>query len=349
MKIFTKRCCIIFVQAVFLFSTYNLSAQTKDGLYAQIQTNKGNILVELAYKTRPLAVANFIGLAEGTIANKVKPLGKPYYDGMIFFKKYRDSYIMGGDPLNNGMGGPGYFFNNEFDSSITNSGGMIMGYSNQTGNTNGSIFYLAKNGNAKWNDHFTAFGWIREGFWIIDSLQANDTIRKVKILRVGPEVANYTVNTDTFKVRQAAQVKAEFDRFLRDKDEFEAWVKTRDTAAVILPSGLMIHIENPGVGDSIRFGQQLTLAYIGFMQDGTLFDKSGDNWAPRDMHFVEHNLIKGWEEGMRMLREGGIATFYIPYRLGFGIGGVKERIPGRTNLIIRVQVFEAKDYEKKSD
>ena len=52
----------------------------KDGLYAQMETSKGNLTIELFEEEAPLTVANFVGLAEGTKENKAKPLGTPFYD-----------------------------------------------------------------------------------------------------------------------------------------------------------------------------------------------------------------------------------------------------------------------------
>ena len=82
----------------------------KEGLFAVIETNKGEIVLELLYKQSPLTVTNFVGLAEGTL-DAAK--GKPFYDGLKFHrvisKANRDSQdfmIQGGDPKGNGTGGP---------------------------------------------------------------------------------------------------------------------------------------------------------------------------------------------------------------------------------------------------
>ena len=93
----------------------------EDGMYAKITTNKGEILLQLEFEKTPITVANFVGLAEGKIQNDSKPLGTPFYDGIIFHRVIskangdgQDFMVQTGDPLGKGIGGPGYKFQDEF-------------------------------------------------------------------------------------------------------------------------------------------------------------------------------------------------------------------------------------------
>ena len=88
-----------------LFSTLSFAA-LDDGIYALIKTNKGEIIVELAYEKAPLTVINFIALSEGSKRSYKEP-GIPFYNGITFHRVIDNFMIQGGDPQGDGRGGPG--------------------------------------------------------------------------------------------------------------------------------------------------------------------------------------------------------------------------------------------------
>src|SRR6478736_3788562 len=69
-----------------------------DGLYAKLETGRGDIYVKLEEKQAPMTVANFVGLAEGSIKNTAKPEGTPYYNGLKFHRVIPNFMIQGGCP-----------------------------------------------------------------------------------------------------------------------------------------------------------------------------------------------------------------------------------------------------------
>ena len=89
-----------------------------DGVYAKMETSKGDMIIQFFDKEAPVTVANFVGLAQGTIENKAKGKGQPYYDGIIFHRVIKDFMIQGGDPTGTGMGDPGYKFDDEKNDDI---------------------------------------------------------------------------------------------------------------------------------------------------------------------------------------------------------------------------------------
>ena len=82
----------------------NTQLNIEDGMYAKMNTTKGEILIQLEYKKTPLTVANFVALAEGKMNNDHKLEGEPYYDGLNFHRVIADFMIQGGCPEGRGIG-----------------------------------------------------------------------------------------------------------------------------------------------------------------------------------------------------------------------------------------------------
>jgi peptidylprolyl isomerase len=156
-----------------------------DGLYVEMSTSKGKILLKLEMEKAPLTVANFVGLAEGKIKNEAKPLGTPYYDSLKFHRVIPNFMIQGGDPQGSGQGGPGYAFKDEFDPSLRFTGPGILAMANAGPFTNGSQFFITHVATSWLNDRHTIFGHVIEGQDVVNKIAQNDYILKVKIIRKG--------------------------------------------------------------------------------------------------------------------------------------------------------------------
>jgi len=162
-----------------------------DGLYAEMETSKGKIVLSLEFERTPLTVANFVGLAEGTKnyskdGGPPKAEGKPFYDGLKFHRVIPDFMIQGGDPQGSGGGGPGYNFGNEIDPSLKHNGAGILSMAN-TGrpNSNGSQFFITHKDTPWLDGKHTVFGHVVEGQDVVNKIGQGDTIKTVKIVRVG--------------------------------------------------------------------------------------------------------------------------------------------------------------------
>ena len=94
----------------------------QEGIYAKINTTKGEISIRLTHDKTPGTVGNFVGLAQGKLENGAKGKGVPYYDGLVFHRVIEDFMIQGGCPLGTGTGDPGYKFDDEFHPELRHSG-----------------------------------------------------------------------------------------------------------------------------------------------------------------------------------------------------------------------------------
>ena len=128
-----------------------------------MDTSMGRITCQFFQKQAPNAVANFIGLAQGTKdwtdpATSKKMHRKPLFDGTTFHRVIPEFMIQGGDPVGNGTGDPGYSFADEFDPNLNFDGPGRLAMANSGPNTNGSQFFITEQGYDSLNQHYTIFG-----------------------------------------------------------------------------------------------------------------------------------------------------------------------------------------------
>lgn len=136
------------------------------GLYMIFDTTMGAITCKLYEKEAPVTVATITGLAAGTKAytdprTRQAVTGKKFYDGLTFHRVIPNFMIQGGDPLGNGMGGPGgagFPFKDEFVSSLRFDQPGRLAMANSGPGTNGSQFFITDAPTPHLNDHHTIFG-----------------------------------------------------------------------------------------------------------------------------------------------------------------------------------------------
>jgi peptidyl-prolyl cis-trans isomerase A (cyclophilin A) len=128
-----------------------------------MDTSMGRITCQFYQQQAPKAVANFIGLAEGTIdwtdpTTKKKQHHKRYYDNTTFHRVIPGFMIQGGDPAGTGMGDPGFSFDDEFDPNLNFDQPGRLAMANSGPNTNGSQFFVTEQPYDSLNQHYTLFG-----------------------------------------------------------------------------------------------------------------------------------------------------------------------------------------------
>ena len=173
------------------------NTQLSDGLYAQMDTSKGTIILQLEYEKTPITVANFVGLTEGTKPYSIdggKPTdqdGRPYYDGLVFHRVIPDFMVQGGCPDGIGSGGPGYKFDDEIDDTLQHDSPGILSMANAGPGTNGSQFFITHVATPWLDGKHTVFGHVVEDQDIVDAVEQGDEIKTVKIIRQGEAAAAF--------------------------------------------------------------------------------------------------------------------------------------------------------------
>ncbi|GAB2689254.1 peptidylprolyl isomerase [Kitasatospora kifunensis] len=131
-------------------------------LFATLKTNHGDIVVKLFPNHAPKTVANFVELAEGKREWTHPETGKKstdrLYDGTIFHRVIQDFMIQGGDPLGQGIGGPGYKFGDEFHPDLAFTKPYLLAMANAGPGTNGSQFFITVTPTAWLTGKHTIFG-----------------------------------------------------------------------------------------------------------------------------------------------------------------------------------------------
>ena len=139
---------------------------------AQLETSKGTININFFPDQVPLTVANFVNLAQ-----------KGYYDGLKFHRVIDSFMIQGGCPLGTGTGGPGYKFEDEFDSSLRHDAPGKLSMANAGPRTNGSQFFITHVPTPHLDGGHAIFGEVAsaDDQTVVNAITQGDTITKVTI------------------------------------------------------------------------------------------------------------------------------------------------------------------------
>lgn len=347
-----------------IYKKMNVEKETyeglQEGLYANFQTSKGNMIVKFQDKKAPVTVANFVGLAEGKIENKAKAKGVPFYDGTIFHRVIKDFMIQGGDPKGTGMGDPGYKFDDE-KNDLQHTGKGILSMANSGPNTNGSQFFITEVATPWLDGRHTIFGEVVKGEEVIDAIanvekgaqdkpKTDVVLEKVSVFSKGEEYKNYDAAQIFAEGKSKIQEnnKAILEKIEADKkkkaEEFAAnqEKKAEEMKAGMekTASGLYYKITKSTEGKKPSAGDEVAVHYSGKLVDGTEFDSSFKRNQPIEFQVGIGQVIRGWDEGIMLLKEGEAATFLIPSGLGYGARGAGGVIPPDAWLIFDVELVK---------
>ncbi|NNF74910.1 MAG: peptidylprolyl isomerase [Flavobacteriaceae bacterium] len=309
----------------------------QDGLYAKINTTKGEILIELEFEKTPGTVGNFVALAEGELENSVRPQGKPYYDGLKFHRVIPDFMIQGGCPEGTGTGNPGYQFDDEFHSDLKHDEPGVLSMANAGPGTNGSQFFITHVATPWLDNNHTVFGKVKTGQDVVDSISQDDIIEAIEIVRLGEAAESFNA-VEAFRTFEGSRA----ERLETERAAREGELEKLATGFQKTESGLRYQILQEGEGQKASKGQVVSVHYKGQLADGTVFDSSYKRNQPIDFPLGVGQVIPGWDEGIGLLKVGDKARFVIPSDLAYGSRGAGGVIPPDATLIFDVELMDVR-------
>lgn len=284
-------------------------APKEDGLFANIKTNKGTIILKLEYQKTPITVANFVSLAEGTNTSvEEKYKGKKYYDGLKFHRVIANFMIQGGDPTGTGSSGPGYKFVDEI-TDLKHDGPGVLSMANAGAGTNGSQFFITHKDTPWLDGKHTVFGKVVQGQDVVNAIAQDDVMESITIIRNGKEAkkfdaakvfATYMTNKEVkdkeigaandvarkaFTAKEEEMRKKQAELAAQKQKELDAQLApvyaakkeslaSQKSKALTLPSGLQYIITEKGNGTKPATGENVNVNYAGYLENGQLFDSN---------------------------------------------------------------------------
>jgi len=306
----------------------------KEGVFAVLETEKGQVILNLFYKETPMTVTNFVGLAEGTL-DAAK--GKPFYDGLKFHRVIADFMIQGGDPRGNGTGGPGYKFPDEFvDELIFDKPGKLA-MANSGANTNGSQFFITHVPTDWLNHKHTIFGEVVTGQEVVDTVAQGDTIKSIKIIRQGADAEKFTATQKDFDNLIAAQKK------INEEKEAKKLTKIVDGCEKSA-SGVYFKILKEGKGNPTGKGKKVSVEYKGYLPEGNIFDATKEfhpqGHEPLEFTTDGGQMIPGFDLMVQEMKLGETRKMVIPPELAYGPYGIPQAgIPGNAYICFDVTLI----------
>ena len=274
-----------------------------DGLFAEIVTSKGTMVVKLTHEKTPVTVANFVALAEGThpmMAEQYK--GKKFYNGLIFHRVMDQFMIQGGCPNGNGMGNPGYRFADEFDETLKHDKPGVLSMANGGPGTNGSQFFITEVPKPHLDNVHSVFGQVVLGLEIQDTISnvpvaarnkpiEDVVIQEINIVRQGFDARKFDAvkvwETELPLLEEKNRIKAEEarkkaeeerrlfqERLAEKKEEKKKTLEEYKSKGSTIGSGVTAYTIKAGDGPKPAQGSRVSVHYEGYFPDGRLFASS---------------------------------------------------------------------------
>lgn len=326
MRIFARRGFLVASLCLVAATIVSCQQASKlpEGLYARMKTSKGEVLLKLDHEGAPLTVCNFVGLATGKLdaAN-----GKPFYDGLGFHRVVKDFVVQGGDPSNDGSGGPGYAFADEFSPNTRHDGPGIISMANAGPNTNGSQFFITLKETPWLDGVHSAFGRVVEGMEVVRKIEQGDKIESVRIERSGAAAKAFKVDQKTWNGLNAKALEAGRKRAEARRADDIALIAQTWPDLKADEDGIFQKVLAAGTGPVPETGATVQVTYKGTFLSGQVFDASELHGGPYEFRVGQGQIITGWDKVVASMRKGERRFVVIPPELAYGEKGAGGVIP----------------------
>lgn len=352
-------------------SEENKYPELEDGLYAEIVTVGGNIVLDLDFETVPGTVGNFVSLAEGT--NKMvtdSMRGKPYYNGLKFHRiislenaSNQDFMIQGGCPKGTGNGDPGYKFADEIPTDslgnylLKHDKPGVLSMANGGPNSNGSQFFIMLEPRAHLDGVHSVFGQVVLGQKVAHKMIRNTVIEELNIIRKGKAAKRFDAY-NAFKALYEVGENAREEVRKVQEETIAHFLELKEDAVELSPDFKIYFLEK-GEGKSPELESTIRIGYAAYFTDGSLLDtnikdvamKYGKYNVNKEMrkgyepfkstYSMNEPLVQGFKEGLQEMKFGDKAMLFIPAHLAWGEQGSRG-IPPNSDIIFRVELYPPK-------
>lgn len=221
---------------------------------------------------------------------------------------------------------------------------------------NGLPIYIPVSGQSQPYDVSELFGKLKVGDSLV-ATQLIDTFMKRMPQQVPPQykkgdkIMTYIKVIDMFANDSLKRIDEEKEKnafIAKESAVIEKYLKGKNITTVKTPSGVYVAISNPGTGAQVDSGKYVSVKYTGTTLDGTKFDSNVDtsfhHTEPLSFVVASGQMLKGFDDALRLLKVGGVARAYIPSTLAYGAQPQPgSKIKPYDNLIFDLEVIDLKN------
>jgi cyclophilin family peptidyl-prolyl cis-trans isomerase len=355
----------LLISAILATAAFLPAAARPDGLYTEIRTSKGLIVARLEPELTPLTVANFVGLAEGAIANAAFDPGHPFYDGTVWHRVVAGHVIQTGIPKSDRARDPGYTFPNEIHARLSHNKAGMLNMANGGPNTNASQFCITLGDRSYLDGDFNVFGEVVEGLDVVMKIVQGDVVESVRIVRVGAKAEAFHPTTESFQAELHAAQQRVIEHTAKKRDAEKEWIALNYPKATGPVDGVLteqLATGTPSVEKGavrVRYhGSEIRYCGDVIGRDDPPFDVirfgSDDKGVPGyidppqvfEVQPGTTKINRGLDSVIATMQPGERRIVIVPALLGYGRAGTyPPEVPGRRRFVVSPNALLVYDVE----